>query len=161
MERPKAHDRIEWNDRNNHRTGGDSPEENERHGLAAATTCHDPSLTQQHFTEDADVNTIAHRFGLDKGPLPHVPLDPRYYGDVSDVPDLRTALDLVRDAENKFNELPPRLRARFDNLPGKLWDFVNDPDNWDEAVRLGLLQRPPEPPAEAPPVTTVAPPKTP
>ena len=155
MERPKAHDRIEW------RSGNDGAAENERHGRAAGTTCNDPSLTQQHFTEDADVNTIARRFGLDKGPLPNVPIDPRYYGDLSDVPDLRTALDLVRDAENRFNELTPRLRARFDNLPAKLWDFVNDPENWDEAVRLGLLQRPPEPPAEAPHVETVAPPKTP
>ena len=152
MERPKAHDRIEW------RSGNDGAAENERHGRAAATTCHDPSLTQQHFTEDADVNTIARRFGLDKGPMPSVPNDPSWYGDLSNVPDLRTLLDMARDAENRFMELDPKTRARFDNKPAKLWDFVNDPDNADESVRLGLLRRP-EPPTEVTPVATVAPPE--
>lgn len=150
MERAKANDRIEW------RTANDGAATNERYGLMAATECKDPSLTQQHFTEDADVNTIARRFALDKGPMPHVPIDPRYYGDLSDVPDLRTALDLVRDAENRFMDLPPALRARFDNQPSRLWDWINDPFNADQAVALGLLKRPPEPPAPAPTVTTVA-----
>lgn len=130
----------------------------EAEGLAAATTFHDESLTQQSFEQDADINVIVRRFGLDKAPLPVEATDPRYYGDFTNVPDLRTALDLVRDAENRFMELPPKLRERFDNSPAKLWHFVNDPDNGPEAVRLGLLRAPdpqpegtpPEPPKDTP-----------
>lgn len=121
-------------------------ERDELEGELAATTFEADGLTHQSFAEDADINVLAKRFGLDKATMPVAPIDPRYYGDFSDVPDLRTALDLVRDAENRFMDLPAPLRAKFDNSPAKMWRFVNDPDNAHEAVRLGLLRAPdPEP----------------
>lgn len=116
-------------------------EADEREGDLAATACEDEHLTQQQFAEDCDLNVLAHRFGLTGKPLPVEAIDPSYYGDMTNVPDLRTALDLVNDAKNKFMELPSKLRNRFDNSPGKLWAFVNDPDNAEECVRLGLLKR--------------------
>lgn len=119
----------------------------ERHGLQAATRNDEPSLTQQHFTEDSDVNVIARRFGLDKGPLPNLPIDPRFYGDFSQVPTLREALDIIRDAEDKFRDLDPRLRARFRNNPWEMHDFLMDATNFDEAIRLGLIV-PPQPPPQ-------------
>ena len=122
----------------------------ERDKLEAAACeihCDDPSLTQQHFTEDADLNVIAKRFGLDNAPMPPAPADPRYYGDFSMAPDLRTIMDRVNDARNHFMALPAKLRARFNNDPDTLWSFVNDPDNTEEAVRLGLLKKPEPPPA--------------
>lgn len=119
--------------------------------------CDDDSLTQQHFRDDSDINVLALRYGLDKRPLPNIPIDPSYYGDLSEVPDLRTALDIVRDAEQRFLELDPKLRARFDNSPSKLWTFVTDPENADEAVRIGLLRRPE--PLTNPPATTTIPPQ--
>lgn len=111
----------------------------------------DESLTQQQFMEDADLNVIARRYGLDKTQLPTAPLDPRFYADVSNVPDLRTLMDIAHDAREKFAELPPKVRARFNNEPAQLWEFVNDPDNADEAVKLGLLARAPNPEPQAPP----------
>lgn len=117
-------------------------------GQLAATVFEDDSLTHQSFAEDADLNVLVKRFGLDKVAVPPAADDPRFYGDFSDVPDLRTALDLVNDATNRFMELPPQLRAKFDNNPAKLWHFVNDPDNGPEAVRLGLLRAPDPTPAE-------------
>jgi len=67
------------------------------------------------------------------------------YGDFTNVPDLRTALDMVNDAKNRFMALPAKLRTRFDNDPANLWSFVNDPENADLAVTLGLLQKLPNP----------------
>lgn len=104
-----------------------------------------PSLTQQSFTTDCDLNVLVKRFGIDKGPLPVVPVDASYYGDFSNVPDLKTALDRVRDAQMHFDALPSALRKRFDNSPGKLWDFVTDLSNLDEAIKLGLLAREADP----------------
>lgn len=121
------------------------PDRDELEGNLAATVNDDEDLTQQSFKDDADINILARRFGLDKQPLPVEAVDPRYYGDLTDVPDLRTVLDIANDAKNKFMELPANLRARFYNQPALLWDFVNDPDNADECVRLGLLVRPPDP----------------
>lgn len=137
--------RFQW------RSAYDGTEEAE--GAAAITYCEDESLAQQQFAEEADINVLVKRFGLDKGALPVAPLDPSFYGDFSDVPDLRTALERVREAENRFMDLPAALRAKFDNSAAKLWHWVNDPINSDEAVRLGLLRSeveqtdPPAPPA--------------
>lgn len=128
----------------------------DRVGDSCATIFEDESLTQQSFSQDADINVLVKRFGLDKQQLPVAPIDPRYYGDFSNVPDLRTALDLVRDAENRFMDLPAALRARFDNQPGKLWAFVNDPLNAEACIQLGLLAR-----QEPDPTGGVAPPDPP
>lgn len=153
----KPHPRFDW--RHQYDQTRDELE-----GQLAAQVSADPgeSLTQQQFADDVDINVLVKRLGLDKVQLPAEAIDPRYYGDVSDVPDLRTVLDLANEARNKFMELPPKLRSRFNNEPAELWDFVNNPENADEAVRLGLLIKPPEPPAEqkeAPPLAE--PPQTP
>lgn len=108
-----------------------------------------PSMTQQHFAKDADLNEIVKRFGIKDGSLPVVPTDPRFYGDFTGVPDFRQALDATLDAANRFNALPAPLRNRFANDPILLWDFVNNPANFDEAIKLGLLKKP-EPPPPAP-----------
>lgn len=104
-------------------------------------SCDPVSLTQQGYAEECDINWIVRTYGLADAAVPPAVLDPRYYGDFSEVPDLATALELVRDARVKFDALPVKLRNRFDNDPGRLWAFVNDPENADEAVRLGLLAR--------------------
>lgn len=103
-----------------------------------------PSLTQQQFTEDSDVNVIARRFGL-TGTMPVLPIDPSHYGDFTNAPDLREALEILRDADEQFMSLPPNIRSRFDNSPAKLWDFIHDPANREEGQRLGIFN-PPEPP---------------
>lgn len=108
------------------------------------------SLTQQHFAADADLNTIVERFGITDGSMPVAHLDPQAFGDFSDVPDLKEALDIVRRAQTNFAALPAKLRERFHNDPAALWNFVQNPDNDDESVRLGLVRRadPPTPPQE-------------
>lgn len=116
------------------------------------------SIVQSQFAEDADINVLAKRFGL-LGVPPAPPVDPRFYGDTDDIPDLRTALDRVRDATDHFMGLPAELRARFLNSPAVLYDFVNDSANADECVRLGLLKRVEVPPVEsAPPGVPPVPP---
>lgn len=122
----------------------------QQEGDAAATACTDEHLTQQQFREDCDLNVIVKRFGLEKAPIPTDAFDPNHYGDLSNVPDLRTLLDIANDAKNSFMELPPKLRSRFNNDPAQLWAFVTDPDNADESVRLGLLTRPPDPQIQQP-----------
>jgi hypothetical protein len=136
---------IDW------RTQYDTKRDKEA-GDACITYCKDESKTQQQFTIDADLNVIAQRFGLD-GAIPVTPLDPNAYGDYSQVPDLRTVMDISHRAREQFMDLPAKLRTRFNNQPAQLWDFVNDPENADEAVRLGLLKRLPDP--ENPPAEPV------
>lgn len=124
-------------------------EADEREGDLAALKCEDESLTQQSFTEDADLNVIARRFGINAIPLG--PVDPSHYRDTTNDPDLREVLEYQRQAKNAFMQLPAKLRMRFHNSPAELWHFVNDPENGDEAVRLGLLHDSTKPSAGAAP----------
>lgn len=107
----------------------------------------EPSLTQQHFAKDADLNEIVRRFGIKDGSLPGFEvlgsLDPRLFGDFSEEVDLRTALDIANAAESAFAALPADLRTRFGNDPVSMFQFVNNPKNLDEAVKLGLLKKKP------------------
>lgn len=107
------------------------------------------SLTQQNFTQDADINVLAKRFGLDRGPIPMIIPDPNAYGDFTNAPDLRAALEIIRAVDEEFMKLDPKIRRRFENSPAKFWDFVHNPDMHDEGVKLGIFN-PPKPPEETP-----------
>lgn len=95
------------------------------------------SLTVQSMAEDADINVIIARFGI-TGKMPENPVMPMY-GDFTDVMDYRTALHAVMDASDKFMDLPAKVRARFNNDPQELMEFIANDDNIEEAQRLGLL----------------------
>jgi phage internal scaffolding protein len=70
--------------------------------------------------------------------LPESPLSPRY-GDFTGIGDYHTALNQVIAAEDEFMSLPATLRARFENDPAQLIEFLDNPQNKDEAVQLGLV----------------------
>jgi len=97
----------------------------------------EPSMTQQQFREEADINTIVRRFGL-TGQLPENPRLPTY-GDFTEVTDYQTALNAVRLADESFMALPAPIRAEFDNDPQKLLLALDDERNADRLRELGLL----------------------
>lgn len=82
-----------------------------------------PMLTQQHFTEEVDINTIVSRFGL-TGEIPR--RMEGVYGDFSGISDYDSALETIRRTEERFMTLPAELRERFDNDPGALVRFVTE-----------------------------------
>lgn len=102
----------------------------------------DENMTQQQFKEDSDINTIVRRFGL-TGELPDDFKMPQS-GDFTGVNDFHAAMNTVRAAEEEFMRVPAELRARFNNDPGRLMQFLDDDKNRDEAQKLGLLKPPPE-----------------
>jgi len=101
------------------------------------------SLAKQSFRDASDINVIVKRFGL-TGQLPmgnpRVPMT----GDFCDAPDFQTSLNLVLAARQSFERLPAKWRERFGHDPANFLAFVEDEKNHDEAVRLGLIERPPE-----------------
>jgi len=114
------------------------------HELASAESglaCQPPSMTQQQFKEECDINTIVQRFGV-TGQLPVTTRMPSY-GDFSGVSSYQDALNLVRASGEAFMGLASGVRSRFDNDPGKLLAFLADEANRDEAVKLGLVGPPP------------------
>lgn len=115
---------------------------------ATGLKCLDKTLTQQEFKEESNINFIAERYGL-TGELPQV-LDLPKYGDFTGIFDFQTAQNQVRHAIEQFMTLPAKLRAKFDNSPQKLLTFLEDPENRDEAIAMGLVNKP-EPTPTAPP----------
>jgi phage internal scaffolding protein len=53
--------------------------------------------------------------------------------------DYHTAMNALIASEEQFDALPSKLRARFNNEPYKLIEFLDDPKNQSEAIALGLV----------------------
>jgi len=87
------------------------------------------------------------------GLIDHVNTFRGSYGDFTSVQDYQLSLNQVMAAQESFEALPSHIRARFQNNPGALLAFLEDPTNQEEAVKLGLVNAPPPPQpkgAEAP-----------
>ena len=100
--------------------------------------CEDASLTQQHQKDQADINYIIEQYNV-TGILPTAPVSPQY-ADFTGIYDYQSALNAVIDAQDEFMSLPAKLRARFDNDPLNLINFLNDDENRQEAIKLGLIE---------------------
>lgn len=107
--------------------------------LETGLTCDDVSLTKQSFADECDINKIVERF-LHTGQLPQNVSLPQF-GDYSQTLDYQTALNLVIEAQDAFMQFPHDVRARFSNDPAQFLDFVNNPDNIDEAIKLGIFTK--------------------
>lgn len=108
--------------------------------VASGLECRDPTLAQQHFREETDINTIVKRFKL-TGALPENVRMP-VYEDFTGVFDFHSAMNAMRIAQEAFDKMPAEVRSRFANDPGAFVDFTANRDNLAEARKLGLV--PPE-----------------
>lgn len=102
------------------------------------------SRTKQSFKAECDVNNIMKRY-IKTGMIEFTNRNEPKYGDVTGVT-FQNAMDIIAAARGMFHELPARVRDRFQNDPAQFLDFVNNPNNRDEARELGLLK----PESEAP-----------
>lgn len=102
-----------------------------------------PSMTQQHFANEVDVNMIverATRTGLLGDPLAMAARQASF-GDFSDIGDYQSCVNKVTAANNAFNSLPADVRSRFNNNPAELIAFLSDDKNIIEASELGLVDK--------------------
>lgn len=106
------------------------------------------SMTQQHFAEEVDINTIVKRFGIGYQ-MPEGGIRAPLVADFSDVGDFQSAMNQVVRARESFDELPADVRYRFGNDPGAFVDFCSDDENRAQAEKWGLVfpKAPQEPPA--------------
>jgi len=109
-----------------------------------------PSMTKQEFIRECDVNNVIKAYKT-HGMLTHVNAKAAQgaYQDLPDSVDFQESLHIIMVAENAFMTLPAKVRDRFGQDPAEFLAFLNDPENADEARRLGILK-----PQEAPPPPT-------
>lgn len=119
--------------------------------------------TKQQFKDETDINKILARYEK-TGQLTHISTVMPQYGDFTMVTDYQTAVHQVQEAQDAFMSIPAKIRSQFDNDPHKLIEFLDDPNNDQAAIDLGLKEGvktpdpvdPPavvDPPEENPPIT--------
>lgn len=109
----------------------------------------DVGRTKQQFGKQVDINYIVARYQK-TGMIDHLSKATPFYGDVSDIRSYQEALNVVHRAEDLFRSMSAEIRAKFENDPVKMIAFLQDPKNTPEAIRLGMVVAPPEPPKEQP-----------
>lgn len=102
-----------------------------------ALTFVNPSLTKQASRDECDINQIMRRYQK-TGIVEHVNKYQGRYGDFLQVTDYQTALNQVQAANDAFMSLPSSVRSRFDNDPAKFLEFMENPLNQAEMIKLGL-----------------------
>lgn len=95
------------------------------------------SMTHQEFKAECDINNIVKRVGLG---LTQLQCPEPVFTDISEVPtSYEEMLQVVLDAQARFDSMPSRVRERFGNDPARLVKFLSDESNFDEALKLGLV----------------------
>jgi len=94
--------------------------------------------------QEAVLSKILKKYGT-TGINPFIRTD-GYYADLTEIPDLSTALQTVKQAELAFSSLPSQVRERFGNNPELMISFLQDEKNTEEGIKLGLIKKPELPP---------------
>lgn len=111
--------------------------------------CEGPGKTQQNFKEECDINTIVDRF-LTAGEIPQSTPFPQQ-DEFLETFDFQSSMNVLRKAEESFMQLNAKVRARFNNNPQQFMEFMHDPANAEEMVKLKLANiRVEQPKQEAP-----------
>lgn len=100
-----------------------------------------PTLTDQHFKDECNMQHIVQR-ALHTGCI-----DPslvrsigKYVEDGAAVGTFLEAQRIVARGKSVFEQLPSDMRNRFHNSPVELLHFLQQPENRDEAVKMGFFK---------------------
>lgn len=112
--------------------------------LKSVLKFNEPSRTKQCHKIETDIRNqllkFATREQLQMSQMAAKPI----YGDFSQLPDFQEAQTMVARTKEYFDGLPSDIRARFHNDSSEFVSFVGNPNNAEEAVKLGILEKMPE-----------------
>lgn len=126
--------------------------------MATALITPEPTRTQQHQRDDADINVIVQRFNV-TGVLPQGHKLPQY-GDFTGPTDYQECLNKVIEAQDAFDSLPAKARQHFKHDPARFLEFLEAGPSAQLLLDLGLATQvsparekkaDPVPPTPAPP----------
>jgi len=101
----------------------------------------------QSFKDECDINNILAKY-VKTGAISHYAQHGAAYGDYASI-DYQQAQNQLIAARDMFSQLPAKVRKQFDNDPAAFLTFVDDPDNAEQMVEMGLRARTPnDPPAD-------------
>ncbi len=101
------------------------------------------SNVEQGHSDYTDINKIVAKYAKGEVLPLRSPVDGQIFGDFSYAVDFHETQNRVVAAVEEFMEIPADIRVLFDNDAGAFFEFMNDDENHEEAIELGLL--PPDP----------------
>lgn len=99
-----------------------------------------PSRTKQSAEPETNIKQIFSRFQA-TGEMTHISNALMAYRDMSDLPDLESAMNIVANANSLFAELPAHIRKRVGHDAANFLPFIDDPENLEECIELGILPK--------------------
>lgn len=98
----------------------------------------DVVITEQSHKDEVDINKIVRKHGMDLIAKTAALQKPEYTFD--DIPnnDFQEAMMIVTRAQENFNLMPSQIRKQFNNDPAYFLDFVQNPENKDALINMGL-----------------------
>lgn len=98
----------------------------------------EPSQTRQAFAEQCNINKVMRKYEQ-TGQLPITNERAQY---LNNRPlSYHEAMQLVVEGQQAFDQQPAEIRKRFANSPEEFMAFIGDPENADEAVKLGIFEK--------------------
>lgn len=101
--------------------------------------CEDESRTLQSEEKSANINNIVDR-AMKTGMITVRDIE-GLQGDFTGAPTFQELKDHVLLGMETFMKLPAKVRERFANDPGTWLRFMDDKDNLEEMIALGLIVR--------------------
>lgn len=99
----------------------------------------EPSMTQQSFKNECDINRIVGQYKK-HGVMTHLNTSQANYG-VAPSHTFHEAMNIVIQAQEMFDSLPSQLRKEFSNDPASFLEFVENPENIEDMVEMGLIEK--------------------
>lgn len=102
-----------------------------------------PGRTKQSFKEKVNINSIIARHRK-TGMVDHLNSKTPFYGDVSNITDYKESVEKVLEANTLFKNMSSEIREKFKNDPSEMIQFLENPDNLEEAIKLKMVTKRPE-----------------
>lgn len=105
-----------------------------------------PSMTQQHEKYETDIHNILLKHSTPEALAMYGNgrAQKAFYGDFSEMPSFDQVMQMQARATEYFEGLPSSIRAQFHNDSSTFIKFLGNPENHEQAVKLGLLEKLPE-----------------
>lgn len=97
-------------------------------------------ITEQSQRKESDIHTILNKY-RNTGVVTHMRRSTPIFGAWPTGDDYMTAMNKIARANQAFDSLPAHIKKRFNNNPAELIDFLNDKNNLEEGIKLGLLKK--------------------
>jgi len=96
-----------------------------------------PTLTQQSSKDECDIHIIM-RKAEKHGVITHLNKYQGEYSNMISAPNYHEAMVMIANANSMFETVPSSIRAKFGNDPARFLDFMQNADNRDRIIKMGL-----------------------